>query len=261
MKINDIYRKYKKTCRLDDRKLNILLLVLVLISCWIITIVGLDLPFKITIPFNLFEAEKINGILINLSYSYLAGCIFYFFTSYLPKRNAMNDIIAGMKVRMGTIDRIIHDLMYVLKYGNITYKCTYNEMMNDLISDEKKFIDFFKAFDWNSYSEYFALPVYREKIKYLSYIIQQHERLQKAITDFIDTYKEYLSASQLSRFEELRESFLIYHLSMSQKSVFSKEAADSTARAIFQEFKKLRDLKISIDPQLDNWSNWYDKPV
>ncbi len=137
MKIKDIYRKYRKTCRLDDRKLNILLLVLVLISCWIITIVGLDLPFKITIPFNLFEAEKINGILINLSYSYLAGCIFYFFTSYLPKRNAMNDIIAGMKVRMGTIDRIIHDLMYVLKYGNITYKCTYNEMMNDLISDEK----------------------------------------------------------------------------------------------------------------------------
>jgi hypothetical protein len=48
---------------------------------------------------------------------------------------------------------------------------------------------------------------------------------------------------------------------MSQKSVFSKEAVDSTARAIFQEFKKLRDLKISIDPQLDNWSNWYDKPV
>lgn len=57
------------------------LVVLTLISIYIILYVGLGYGWPLGSSEN---ADRINNVALNISYSYIAGLIFYFFTSYLP---------------------------------------------------------------------------------------------------------------------------------------------------------------------------------
>lgn len=71
------------------------------ICLWLLTFgcVALILYVKLGLGIPIYaceNAESINDVLLNLSYSYLAGCIFYILTSYLPmyhKRKKMRVVI------------------------------------------------------------------------------------------------------------------------------------------------------------------------
>lgn len=244
--------------------LDIVLVVLFFLSVYAIIVIGLELPSKISVPYGIVDANKLNVILINLSYSYLAGCIFYFFTSYLPKYKSKKDIVAGIKVRMGAIDRVIFDLIYILSYKNDVVKKTYSATMNCILSSEEQFVSFCKSFDWNAYTKYHEVLSDGTKQKYLWVIKEQHLRLQQAMTNFITTYKEYLTAEQLSKCEGIRASFLMYRLSMTPSAnnyVYSQKAMEETAKDIYSEFMEIWSLKRSIDSRLANWHNWIDQEI
>ncbi|MBR4325862.1 MAG: hypothetical protein IKP73_10095 [Bacteroidales bacterium] len=83
------------------------------ICLWLLTFgcVALILYVKLGLGIPIYaceNAESINDVLLNLSYSYLAGCIFYILTSYLPmyhKRKKMRIIIdSKLKQILGILE-------------------------------------------------------------------------------------------------------------------------------------------------------------
>ncbi len=66
------------------RILNLTIYLLLFISIWIILSVGLNLIPVFEIDISYEKAERINRVIINVSYSYLAGYIMYLLTVSLP---------------------------------------------------------------------------------------------------------------------------------------------------------------------------------
>lgn len=64
-----------------NKLINFFLLLVTVICLYTIFSVGLEVIGKIGKSDNY---ENINNVALNLSYSYIAGLIFYFFISYLP---------------------------------------------------------------------------------------------------------------------------------------------------------------------------------
>lgn len=79
---------------------KILLIVLTAISVYVILYVGLGIGYPIGVSDNY---EQINEVLENLSYSYLAGCIFYILTVTIPA-----------KVRRHKLDSVLHSKIGVI---------------------------------------------------------------------------------------------------------------------------------------------------
>ena len=83
-----------------NRFAKILLIVLTAISVYVILYVGLGIGYPIGVSDNY---EQINEVLENLSYSYLAGCIFYILTVTIPA-----------KVRRHRLDSVLHSKIGVI---------------------------------------------------------------------------------------------------------------------------------------------------
>lgn len=65
------------------RLLTTILVILFAGSVYAVLNIGLGCLWTIGVSDN---ADKINQVLLNLSYSYLAGCIFYLLVTFLPER-------------------------------------------------------------------------------------------------------------------------------------------------------------------------------
>lgn len=84
---------------------NIILVILTVISVYVIIYVGLGIGWSIGTSDNY---ERINKVLENLSYSYLAGCIFYILTSTVPnyykRRKLKPTIQSKLKLILGKLE-------------------------------------------------------------------------------------------------------------------------------------------------------------
>jgi len=83
-----------------EKVVKCVLLITTLISLYIIFCVGLGWFW--TIGFS-FDSDKINQILINLSYSYMAGFIFYILVSYLPYRLKTEKLKPVIKLKINDL--------------------------------------------------------------------------------------------------------------------------------------------------------------
>lgn len=84
---------------------NIILAILTAISVYVIIYVGLGIGWSIGTSDNY---ERINKVLETLSYSYLAGCIFYILTSTVPnyykRRKLKPTIQSKLKLILGKLE-------------------------------------------------------------------------------------------------------------------------------------------------------------
>lgn len=79
---------------------NFILILLTIISVYVIVYVGLGIGCPIGVSDNY---ERINKVLENLSYSYLAGCIFYIFTVTIPSKVRRHKLNSVLKNKIGII--------------------------------------------------------------------------------------------------------------------------------------------------------------
>lgn len=233
---------------------SIICIVLALFSLWVIIVVGLNLPYLIPSIFDSDININLNTIFLNLSYSYIAGCIFYFFTSYLPNLIRMKKIKSGIKIKIGEMDRAIQDMFYAFNRGNAE-----NFAMDVICKNKEICIKVLMSKDWNSIIEEEA-KYFHYTTTYLSRICNKHKELKKAINCLIDTYKEYLSAEQLTMCEEIRGAFLMYRfeLDSSFNVKYSQRAMKETSENIYEELQKILKFKKSISRDFSHWNNYVE---
>ena len=238
--------------KMANNCISIACTVLVLFSFWVIFVVGLDLSYLIPSIFSDEINRGLNIILLNLSYSYVAGCIFYLFTSHIPKIIQMRIIISGIKVKIGEIDRVVNYLFYAFNRGNAKI-----EEIDAICKNKEVCTKVLISKDWNSIIEE-ERKYFNHTITYLSWVCQKHIELKQALTGLIDTYKEYLTAEQLSICEKIRGSFLMYKCEMdiSGNVIYSQEAIKATSEDIHEELQKILKLKLSIDKRFCKWDNY-----
>lgn len=245
-------RTIKKYCiEVTNNSASIICTILALFSLWIILIVGLNLPYLVPSVFDNETNSYVNIILLNLSYSYVAGCIFYFFTSYLPNLIKMSKIMGGIKIKIGEIDRIMHEMFYAFNRGNVeSYE------MDAICKNKEVCIDVLMSKDWNSI---IVESIYLNRTtSYLSRISYKHKELKEAVTSLIDTYKEYFTADQLSMCEEIRGSSLMYRFELfsSLNVKYDPKAIMETSEDIYEELHKILKLKTSINKRFSKWDNY-----
>jgi hypothetical protein len=170
---------------------KICLLVISLLSFYIIVSVGLEIIPKFFISTN---EININNVALNLSYSYFAGLLFYFFISFLPQQIQLQKIKPILKFKTERLNSQIESYIHTL-----------NSKINDGIIEtitDAEIKNLFATKSLTNKSFYSTLTgdnsmlnvdfINLTKINIISYI------------DGILLYKEYLEFSQIVALEEIK---------------------------------------------------------
>lgn len=175
--------------------INIVLGLITLLCINIIIIVGLDISFLKIGEFD--NSTLINTILINLSYSFVAGALFYFLVTQLPY------IIERKKNKPIIVD-IINNISKQLNINIETFDT--NEIPNIIETVDKNYL-----ISLINNSELFAVSNLSQRIAPGTqtsnhFIIEQTiENIQEYIQT-LKEYKEYLSTEQLSIINKIKHS-------------------------------------------------------
>lgn len=139
------------------------------------------------------NADKINEVIVNLSYSYLAGYVFYILTVKLPFWGTKRKIEKPLKSKLGL----------VLRKCTSCLECIYPQAVHGKISfEEERFVEDFKK------ASYFQeCSIIGMKIPVIAYIKAAHEENRKTITEILE-YKDWLSPDKISKLEQIRSSDL-----------------------------------------------------
>jgi hypothetical protein len=188
-------------------KTNICISILLIIAIWIIGSIGLGilplLPCMVDI-----EPDKINEMSLNLSYSYIAGCIVYFLTFRLP-----------FLIKRNLSKRLIHITIwnFVVRIS-VVYGLYFRE------SQTEKYNSYFKQNpDFDILIRTF--PDIQE--------INKDDLLEANIADMSDAYaefvqnlldlKEYLTEKQEKLLLEIRQNGIIVNIRQFHNHVSQKE--------------------------------------
>lgn len=142
-----------------------------------------------------FYAEDINDIITNLSYSYMAGYIFYLLTVSLPY----------VKMKSKTKKALDSKISTIINNYNACLESVVplpTEVKADLTKEEA--IDLFRTV---SYMSPCRLSSIGQNVSIATYIKIKHEENQKLATQLLE-YKPWLSSTTIAEIENIRNSSL-----------------------------------------------------
>jgi len=161
-----------------------------LIAIYCILQVKLNFAFYIGCAHN---ADKINEVIVNLSYSYLAGYVFYILTVKIPYWATRRKIEQPVKSKLGL----------VLRKCMSSLECIYPQSAHGkIVFDEESFVEDFKKISY-----FQECSIIGMNIPVIAYVKAAHEENRKTITEILE-YKGWLSADRISMLEQIRSSEL-----------------------------------------------------
>lgn len=173
------------------------LYILTVFSAYIICAVGLGWFWLIG---NCDNAERINEVLINLSYSYVAGLIFYVLVTYLPKLQAKKTITPVLKFKIINLKKEINACIQ-------TFGTNEDEKLVDNITKEQ-LSQLINQADMYSNSFYANMVGYQQNN--FQFLNATRSNVYAIMGQLIE-YKEYMSTEQLIDIEKIRDS-TFFHL-------------------------------------------------
>lgn len=210
---------------------NVLLLFITVVCIYIIGSVGLSI-----FPMIGYTSDpiKVNAVILNLSYSYLAGLIFYFLVSYLPYIQRARSIKPAIKIKITTIHGKMIDSvrglspLTVNNHTNITENSLINLLSNSSVYDP---------------SGYAIAGV---NINRLQHIRLQRDEIKSIIKDLMD-YKDYLTDVQLILIEKIRESTYFLLLNAFVIPIAdNQQIRESLAIEMYKQIQYVEKLKETI---------------
>jgi len=173
------------------------LFVSTLISVYIMGCVGLNILPNVGISSN---ANNINNVLLNLSYSYFAGIVFYCFISYLPHQIQKRKIQPIIDAKSLGIKNLIAAFINSFDIYPIN-----NNIINTIKDSEISKL--FEGNNLNSSSYYSAIS--GVKMSNADYINLTRDKVIETVENIL-FYKEYLSYQQILILEQIRESEFLF---------------------------------------------------
>lgn len=173
------------------------LTLLTMLCSYIILHVGLGWLWPIG---NCENADNVNQVLLNLSYSYMAGLIFYLLVNYLPNYLKKRKVLPSIRLK-------IEDLYKQINACIQTFESTDRADLLDTITHER-IINLINGADMYGQSFYARMVGY--DMNNLKFLVATKETIFTLI-DQIVGYKEFLSGDQLLEIEKIHDS-TYFHL-------------------------------------------------
>lgn len=175
-----------------------LLFVIVLILCfWSILSIGLGLAPSIKCGFDIKLVDKFNVIVLNLSYSYIAGCVFYYLSVVFPHYKNKKVIKPAIKMNICEIRSTINEILVEFSRDTGEKPVSFHNL------DACKRVVISK--DW--YDEVSGIKQRTGKsMNYLRFCLHEYADVSKNIESLILKYKDYLSTEQLLLLERIKMS-------------------------------------------------------
>lgn len=172
---------------------NNVLYILLLLCAWTLLAVQLQLSFlQIKVEWPLELCNNLNNIYVNLSYSFIAGYVFYLLTIHLPKRTESKRLQPVIQQKIVGIGKELRNIL--LEFSRKT------NIQDYLKEDNVRIILMSKR--WTDYMPMYQY-LYKANISYIAFIGEVGKIIQKNIIDLIQTYQEYLTIEQICLLEEL----------------------------------------------------------
>lgn len=178
-----------KYCRIMRSISNLILVILTVISFYVILYVGLGFGWPVGTSENY---ERINKVLENLSYSYLAGCIFYVLTVSVPYR-----------LRRHKLDKVLHSKISII-VGKLqdSKQCvrSLSEFQNNIFLSDAEMLDRMESTSFSTPSSMSFF--YGNNI--VSYLNSQKKEILDLVYD-LQRYGDLLSDKELKTLGELTD--------------------------------------------------------
>lgn len=192
---------------------NILFWTTFALSFWIIFALGLNILPLINCSFNESFILNINSVLLNLSYSYIAGCIFYFLSVVLPRYKEQKQINPAIKIKIKNIERYVFDIL--IEFARET---NYSINISDIDSCSKAL----NSKRWTDNVPYLK-KLYNINEDYLWLINNKRIAISNEINEIIIGYKSYLTSEQLVTLEKIRNAeifrFVTFWMNIENKNL------------------------------------------
>lgn len=180
-----------------EKLIKLILIIISLICIYIILAVGLKIVPTI---YESLNSENVNNVTLNLSYSYIAGLIFYFFVSLLPY------LILKHKLKPA-IDLKITDLKTQITSFIRSFNSIKDIDLKDIeLITIQNIIKKHSILDRSYYS-----PMTGTNMSNLDFLYSTKLNIFNLV-DSILTYREYLTSNQILELEKIRDS-KFFHLS------------------------------------------------
>ncbi|WP_071146702.1 hypothetical protein [Bacteroides ihuae] len=211
---------------------NIVIILITILALIIIVVIGLDVQnLKWGSSAN---AQDINSILINLSYSYIAGAIFYFLVTTIPfylRRKKINIVI---KDRLNIISASTQTIIFAYDPSSINFTLEQIEKIDLDRVNEEELLNLFKrstVFNISNVARQ-VLPQANSTIFFT--VKQLLQKIDKTIEETLSYYFNYLSEEQIILLNKVKNSEF--------KNMISSSTDDILNRSIFSQPQVINSL-------------------
>lgn len=173
---------------------DLLFYSVLILSLWPILAIGLGWIGLIKCHYDYVAINKLNTVILNLSYSYIAGCIFYYLSVKFPDYKDKKEIKPAIKLKTDNIRRCLNDIL--LEFSR-------NTNLNYTFDDLEKCKEIMISREWNDTVQMIS-QVNGVNISYLKLCLLQNKEITKEIESLIIAYKSYLNTEQLLLLEKIR---------------------------------------------------------
>jgi len=220
------------------------LYLMLLLCIWAILAIQLKIPhLTINVAWSQERCNNLNLLYINLSYSFLAGYIFYLLTISFPKKIEKKRLKPIIKQKVLGIWKGLWNIM--LEFSRDVDVKNYMETENaSKVLMSKKWSDNIPMFQ----------NLYNAKISYIAFISLEGETIRNNITNFIQSYQSYISAEQICLLEELYNMPIFNQanqLSRMQILIEDENAIKSLANMMIEALEKMTEIENSFSIKIN----------
>lgn len=196
--------------------IHLALYLLLLLCVWAIFAIQLKIPhLSINVDWTQERCDNLNQLYINLSYSFLAGFVFYLLTIYFPQKRERKRLEPVIKKKVLEIRKDLRNILLEFSRGTDIQK--YMEIENARkVLMSKNWTDIMPMYQ----------KLYNANISYISFISEEGKIMKKKINDFIQSYQPYITAKQLCLLEELSNMIIFSTAHQFSKMPISLEDAN-----------------------------------
>jgi hypothetical protein len=221
-----------------ERLIKWILGITTLMCSYIILSIGLGWFWTLGSSDN---ADKINQVLINLSYSYIAGYIFYLLVSYLPYQLKIIKLKPVIDLKINDLYNRINSCIQTFDtFDNADFVKTISlEQLTEMINKK------------NMYENSFYANQVGYEMNNLKFLNATKVNIFE-IADSLIVYKEYMTSEQVINIEKIKDSTFFHLVKIYEESAIAKiyyssqQFKDELIKDLFEIIAYARILKKSI---------------
>lgn len=184
------------------------------------------------------NSNAINSIILNLSYSYIAGFIVYILTVILPISWENFRLRPIIKDRIDDIGIMLANMLVGFPYED--------EFLHVDIANVEKCKEILSNADWNTENSLWIYP--KGKNKLYQTFMADFEKIQREIEKLIITYKPQLTTEQIVYLEAIKNTRFMSLLSVlvSANVIIPEHGADKIINEYIEVLKTYSRLKQTV---------------